>query len=138
MSGAGKAHESPRAPMRFLVIAHDHTDDEALVRRMVVRERHLAAARRTIESGNMLIGGAILDEAGRMVGSMTVVSFPDRAAFDEWLRNVPYMKNGIWERVEVYPYHVAVAAWPDPGAEGHAGNHETVVGSPSTVAQRDR
>lgn len=103
--------------MNFLVIARDHTDDEALVRRLVVRERHLAAARHTIESGNMLIGGAILDEEGRMVGSMTVVSFPDRDAFDEWLRNVPYMKNNIWEKVEVYPYHVAVAAWPDLHAE---------------------
>ncbi|MCA1716723.1 MAG: YciI family protein [Actinobacteria bacterium] len=108
MNVVGEAHESPRAPMQFLVIAHDHTDDEALVRRLVVRERHLAAARRTIESGNMLIGGAILDDEGRMVGSMTVVSFPDRATFDEWLRNVPYMKNNVWERVEVYPYHVAV------------------------------
>ena len=96
--------------MQFLVLAHDHADDGALARRMVVRERHLAAARRTIKSGNMLIGGAILDEEGRMVGSMTVVSFADRAAFDEWLRNVPYMKNGIWEKVEVYPYHVAVMA----------------------------
>jgi uncharacterized protein YciI len=102
--------------MNFLVIAHDHTDDEALVRRLVVRERHQAAARRTIESGNMLIGGAILDDEGCMVGSMTVVSFPDRGAFDEWLRNVPYMNN-IWRKVEVYPYHVAVAAWPDLHAE---------------------
>lgn len=101
--------------MEFLVIAHDHIDDAALARRMVVRERHLASARRSIESGNMLIGGAILDEEGRMVGSMTVVSFPDRAAFERWLRTVPYNKNGVWEKVEVYPYHVAVAAWTDPG-----------------------
>jgi len=101
--------------MEFLVIANDHTDDAALARRMVVRERHLAAARSTIESGNMLIGGAILDEEGRMVGSMTVVSFPSRAAFDRWLKTVPYNKNGVWERVEVYPFHVAVTAWADPG-----------------------
>jgi uncharacterized protein len=115
--------------MQFLVIAHDHTDDEALVRRLVVRERHLAAARRTVESGNMLIGGAILDEEGRMVGSMTVVSFPDRDAFDDWLQGVPYMKNEIWERVEVYPYHVAVAAWPGRGAEERADHHEIVPNS---------
>jgi uncharacterized protein len=114
--------------MKFLVIAHDHTDDEVLVRRMVVRERHLAAARRAIESGNMLIGGAILDEKGRMAGSMTVVSFPNRAAFDEWLRNVPYMKNNVWGRVEVYPYHVAVAACPELGIEGGPGRHEAVPG----------
>ncbi len=112
---------------RFLVVAHDHTDDEALVRRLVVRERHLAAARRAVESGNMLIGGAILDEEGRMVGSMSVVSFPDRAVFDEWLQGMPYMKNNIWERVEVYPYHVSVAAWPD--GEGPADHHELAPNS---------
>lgn len=110
--------------MNFLVIARDYTDDEALVRRLVVRERHLAAARRSIESGNMLIGGAILDKEGRMLGSMTVVSFPDRDAFDEWLQNVPFMKNNIWKEVEVYPYHVAVMASPDPDERKQNGNHE--------------
>ncbi len=115
--------------MQFLVIAHDYNDDEALVRRLVVRERHLAAARRTVESGNMLIGGALLDEGGRMVGSMTVVSFPDRDAFDEWLREVPYMKNNIWERVEVYPYHVAVTARSDARAEEPADGQEILPNS---------
>ena len=66
--------------MEFLVIAHDRTDDEALAQRMVVRERRLAAARRTIRSGNALFEGATRGEEGRMVGPMTVVSFPARAA----------------------------------------------------------
>ena len=113
--------------MEFLVIAHDRTDDEALARRMVVRERHLAAARRTIESGNMLIGGAILDEEGRMVGSMTVVSFPDRTAFDHWLENVPYNKNGVWEKVEVYPYHVAVMTDSGNGVEERDRHHDQIT-----------
>lgn len=42
--------------MEFLVIAHDRTDDEALARRMVVRQWRLAAARRAIRSGNVLFG----------------------------------------------------------------------------------
>jgi hypothetical protein len=48
--------------MEFLVIAHDRTDDEALARRMVVRQWRLAAARRAIRSGNVLFGGATLGE----------------------------------------------------------------------------
>lgn len=124
--------------MEFLVIAHDHTDDEALARRMVVRERHLAAVRSTTESGNMLIGGAILDDEGRMVGSMSVVSFPDKAAFDHWLNNVPYNKNGVWERVEVSPYHVAVGAWSDPGDREQDVNHEaTGISFPRRGDNRD-
>jgi uncharacterized protein YciI len=98
--------------MQFLVIAYDKNDDQALQRRMAVREQHLEAARRSIEAGTMLIGGAILNDAGEMVGSMTVVSFPDRAGLDAWLHSVPYMRHGIWDRVEVKPYHVAVLAGP--------------------------
>ncbi len=94
--------------MQFLVIAYDHLDDQALARRLAVREEHLEAARRTLEAGTMLIGGAILDAGGRMIGSMTVVSFPDRDLFDTWLTGVPYMHHGVWDRVEVHPYHTAV------------------------------
>ena len=56
----------------------------------------------------MLIGGAILDDGGRMIGSMTVVSFSDRDFFDTWLAGVPYMVHGVWDRVEVLPYQTAV------------------------------
>jgi uncharacterized protein YciI len=94
--------------MEFLVIAHDKTDADALARRMAIRDEHLEAARETIRSGAMLIGGAILDDAGRMVGSMTVLSMPDRAALDAWFRQVPYVRHGIWDRVEIHPFHVAV------------------------------
>jgi mannose-6-phosphate isomerase-like protein (cupin superfamily) len=69
-----------------------------------------------------------------MVGSMTVVSFPDRDTFDEWLQNVPYMKNNIWKAVEVYPYHVAVAAWSDPRVEGRIVRRETA----STLNEQER
>ena len=94
--------------MEFLVIAFDKVGDQALARRLAVREEHLRAARQTVEAGKMLIGGAITDDAGRMVGSMTVVSFPDRSGFDNWLQGVPYMREGIWDRVEVHPYQTAV------------------------------
>lgn len=96
--------------MQYLVIAHDSTEPDAEARRLAVRPDHLAAAHQTIASGNMLIGGAILDESQRMVGSMTVVDFPTQQAFDDWLRNVPYMKAGIWKQVEVRPFHLAVIA----------------------------
>ena len=94
--------------MQFLVIAYDRLDDQALARRLAVREEHLEAARRALEAGTMLIGGAILDDGGRMIGSMTVVSFSDRDLFDTWLAGVPYMVHGVWDRVEVLPYQTAV------------------------------
>ena len=94
--------------MQFLVLAYDKQDEQAVERRLSVREEHLAAAHQTVEAGTMLIGGAILDDAGQMIGSMTVLSLQNRAALDAWLKNVPYMRHGIWDRVEVHPYHTAV------------------------------
>ena len=96
--------------MQYLVIAYDSKEPGAEARRLAVRPDHVAAAHKTIASGIMLIGGAILDDDQHMVGSMTVVDFPTQQAFDEWLRNVPYMKAGIWQQVEVKPFHLAVMA----------------------------
>ena len=109
--------------MEFLVIAHDRTDDEALARRMVVRERRLAAARRAIRSCNVLFRGATLGEEGRMVGPITVVAFSARAAFEEWPRNAPYNKNGVWGRVEIHPYLAAVVADSGNGLKERVDGH---------------
>lgn len=96
--------------MQYLVIAYDSTEPGAEERRLAVRQEHLAAAARTVAAGQMLIGGAILDDNQHMIGSMTVVSFPTQQEFDDWLSKVPYMKAGIWKQVEVRPYLVAVTA----------------------------
>ncbi|MHA1113740.1 MAG: acetoacetate--CoA ligase, partial [Alphaproteobacteria bacterium] len=48
--------------MQYLVIAMDGADEGAPARRLAVREAHLANAKTLKENGNMLEGGAILDE----------------------------------------------------------------------------
>lgn len=96
--------------MEFLVLAYDGTDEGALARRMAAREAHLAGVKPMVTDGRMQIGGAILDDSGRMIGSMTVVNFPDRAAVDAWLAADPYVKGGVWQRIEVRPFRTAVKA----------------------------
>lgn len=98
--------------MDFLILAYDGTDAGALDRRMAAREAHLAGVRPMVSDGRMRIGGAILDDAGRMIGSMTVVSFPDRASVDAWLAADPYVTQKVWQRVEVLPFRVAVQGVP--------------------------
>lgn len=98
--------------MQFLVLAYDGSDDGALDRRMAARAAHLAGVAAMVADGRMRIGGAILDDAGRMIGSMTVVDFPDRAALDAWLAADPYVTGGVWERIEVRPFRVAVQGAP--------------------------
>ena len=52
--------------MQFLVVAHDGTDDQALERRMAVREDHLEGARKRAASGMTICGGALLDDDGKI------------------------------------------------------------------------
>ncbi len=59
----------------------------------------------------MLVGGAILNEAGDMIGSMLLVEFLDRKDLDAWLARDPYVTEGVWREIEVHPFRTAVGAW---------------------------
>lgn len=97
--------------MQFLVIAKDGTDEGALERRQRTRPAHLAGIGPLVESGSVLVGGAILSEAGDMVGSVLLVEFPGREALDAWLARDPYVTDGVLDEVEVHPFRTAVGAW---------------------------
>jgi len=45
----------------FMVVLHDYTDSGALDRRLSVRDKHLQGALKAESEGNLLVGGAILD-----------------------------------------------------------------------------
>ena len=55
-----------------------------------------------------LTGGAILDDDGRMVGSVALVDFPSREDLDRWLATDPYVTEGVWRHIEVRPFRVAL------------------------------
>ena len=42
-------------------------------------------------TGNYVIGGAILDDEGEMIGSSIIYDFPDRGALDAAIANDPYV-----------------------------------------------
>jgi len=101
--------------MQFVIIARDGTDPEAQARRQAVRPAHLEGIRPFVERGNMLVGGAILNELGNMVGSVLMADFPTREELDAWLAGDPYVTEGVWQEVEVQPYRAAVGAWLPTG-----------------------
>jgi uncharacterized protein YciI len=105
--------------MRHVVIARDGTDDEAKARRAAVRPKHLRQIAPRVERGQILIGGAILNEAGEMVGSVLLVDFESRDELDAWLETDPYVTGGVWKDIEVRLYRPAVGAWM-PEAEAWA------------------
>lgn len=93
--------------MQFLLLAYDGTDQGALQRRLDVREEHLGKISNLKKDGEFLFGGAILDENGKMIGSMIVYDFPDRQSLEERLKDEPYLNGKVWEKVEIRPFRLA-------------------------------
>lgn len=93
--------------MQFLLVAYDGTDDEALNRRLKVREDHLQKIGVLKKKGEFKCGGAILDDDGKMIGSMIVYEYPDRQSLDASLQNEPYFTEGIWKKIEIRPFRTA-------------------------------
>lgn len=93
--------------MQFLLVAFDGTDHEALERRMKVRPGHLENIAVLKKRGEFLLGGAILDDQGKMIGSMIIYEFPDRTLLDKCLENEPYIINKVWGKIDIRPFRLA-------------------------------
>ena len=89
---------------QYVIIAYDGTDEEALNRRMAARPAHLESARKLKADGYFIEGGAMLDENGRMTGSVVIVTFPSREELDKWLYNDPYVTGNVWQKIEIKPF----------------------------------
>ena len=93
--------------MKFLLLGYDGTDAGALQRRMAVREDHFRRISLLKKAGEFLFGGAILDEGGKMIGSMIVYDFPDIQSLEEILKDEPYLTGGVWKKTEIKPFRLA-------------------------------
>jgi uncharacterized protein len=93
---------------QFVIIAYDGDDANAQERRKTIRPLHLTGAKILKENNQFITGGAILNEAGEMTGSVMIVQFETEAEFQEWYKEEPYIKNGVWKTIDVKPFRVAV------------------------------
>ena len=94
--------------MQYFLIAYDGTDDKALERRMAVREEHLKQAKKLFDAGKWLYAAGILNDAGKIIGSMVVCDYPSRVEMEEgWLKNEPYVLGKVWEHFEISRAQVA-------------------------------
>ena len=92
--------------MQFVVIGLDGTDSEALNRRLAARPDHLALGEKLLASGNFWYGGALLDDAGKMKGSMLLMDFPSEKELQDWLAREPYVVQDVWRSVEIHKCNV--------------------------------
>ena len=93
--------------MQYVIHAYDHPDANALDRRMAVRPAHLDYVRQLKADGQFLLGGALLDPDGRMIGSMLMLDLETDEQLTDYLNNDPYIVEGIWDKIDVKPFRRA-------------------------------
>ncbi|MDQ1085926.1 MULTISPECIES: YciI family protein [unclassified Siphonobacter] len=94
--------------MQYHIQAYDFTDEQAPERRLQARPAHLDRMRELKASGNFLFGGALLSEAGQMIGSVVIMNFPEEFQLMKWLETEPYLTQNVWDRVEIKPFREAI------------------------------
>jgi len=93
--------------MLYVVHAYDGTDEAALDRRMAVRPTHFEGARKLKELGHFVLGGALLNPDGQMIGSMMVLDFENEEQIQDWLSWEPYVQGKVWEKIDIKPFRQA-------------------------------
>jgi uncharacterized protein YciI len=92
---------------QYLVTGYDFHDEAALDRRMAVRPLHLEGVKKLKAAGHYVIGGAMLSEEGRMIGSTMIVQFETTAELNAWKDSEIYITGKVWEKVDIQPFKVA-------------------------------
>lgn len=92
---------------QYLITGYDYTDEGALDRRMAVRPHHFDNAKLYKEKGNYITGGAILDDNGKMIGSVMILQFESEEELEAWKKGEPYITQKIWETVDVKLFRLA-------------------------------
>lgn len=89
--------------MLIALIAKDKED--ALQTRIDNREAHLAHIK---NSGVVMHAGPFLDDAGKMCGSLVVLDVEDMAAAQDWAKNDPYAKAGLFASSELIQWNKVI------------------------------
>lgn len=84
--------------MLFVIIGHDGPDGAAL--RPTVRPEHLEYVGPMAERGKLILGGPFTDGSG----SLIVIDVDSETEALAFASNDPYVKKGVFERVEVKPF----------------------------------
>ena len=90
--------------MQFVLTAYDGAG--MLEKRMEVRPKHLENLSQI--NGKVVCAGGLLDENGKMKGSVMVMEFASRDDFDDYLEKEPYVIAKVWEKVIVETINVVM------------------------------
>ncbi len=93
--------------MQYIVSAYDNNDEQAMDRRLRARDEHLKSVEKRFEAGEHLYGAAMLDDNGKMIGSVMIVEYSSREELDNWLNIEPYVVGNVWHKIDIKPCCVA-------------------------------
>ena len=90
--------------MQYIIKAYD--GEGMLDKRMEVRPRHLEGIERIKE--HVICAGGLLDDEGKMKGSVLIMEYENREQLDEYLANEPYVQENVWQKIEVERMNVVI------------------------------
>ncbi len=90
--------------MQFIVKAYD--GEGMLDRRMEVRPRHLEGMSKMSE--HIICAGGMLDDEGKMKGSVLILEFDSRKELDDYIANEPYVLEKVWDKIEIDTMNVVI------------------------------
>lgn len=90
--------------MQFIIRAYDGEGMQD--KRMEVRPRHLEGIEKVRE--HVICAGGLLDEEGKMKGSVLIMEYENREQLDDYLAHEPYVQEKVWEKIEVERMNVVI------------------------------
>lgn len=95
---------------QFLITCTDN--ENSLEKRLAVRPKHLERLEQLVAEGRLIVAGAMPKQhdnpqAG-FYGSTMIVDFDSREQLDEWLKQEPFLLEGVYASVEVKPFNKAL------------------------------
>jgi len=94
--------------MNYYLLTYDVVDDY-VTRRSQFREEHLRRAHQAHSRGELILGGALAEPADQAV---LVFRAPDPSVVEDFVRNDPYVKNGLVKKWEIRPWTVVIGNVP--------------------------
>lgn len=91
--------------MQFVITAYDGAG--MLEKRMEVRPLHLEGMERL--KSHLIAAGGLLDEEGKLKGSVLIMEFQSREEVDAYLASEIYVTERVWEKITVERMNVVYA-----------------------------
>ena len=90
--------------MNYYALFYHYVDDY-MTRRTQFREEHLKLATASNKRGEMILAGAFSDPPDK---GLLIFRVPDRFVIEDFIKEDPYVKNGVVTKWEIRPWTVVI------------------------------